>query len=299
MRCNPSHLPVARLCLNFFLLIATVTIAGCGGGVESKTKDLYSQVHRLTPGLELGFSIALDSGNNIYAYTLSSGGGITRFVKQSSGQYTASRAVDGGFRMAVSPVSGRIFVHDTDKIKVYDNAGSLLAEKPLTPTSDLTVNTRGDLFAQSGDIIRLDEDGNERNRFTTGHSYRYAEIAADMDNNVVVLGREDIPGASRPPLIMRVFSPEGTLLRETPLEERGFPGGLDFDSMTVGRTGKVYLTYGNGSFNWSVLVFHYQTGKWLGTQSGLEDAAGDIAVDASGTLYIMGGFQISIYKPDS
>jgi hypothetical protein len=285
---------VARLCLNFFLLMVIVTIAGCGGGEESRPRNLYTRIHRLDFAEGLGFSMALDSANNIYAYAPSTGG-VIRFVKQSSGQYTSSSWVaEGAYPIGVSPVSGRLFLQENRQIKVYDSAGQFIAEKPLD-FLNLTVSNRGEVFTLGGGVVRLDEDGNERNRFNLGRNYLSATISADPDGNVAVLGEEDIPGLLDSPLILRVYSPEGTLLRETVLDERGFPFEFNFDTMTIGADGRLYVTISLTA----VSVFDYETGKWLGTQSGLEDASSDIAVDASGTLYIMGGFQISIYKPNS
>lgn len=290
------YVSVVQLCLYCFLFLITVTTAGCGGG-ESKSRSLFTRVHRIDySGLAFGFSMALDADNNIYAYTLTpvaGNRGITRFVKQSSGQYTSSRMVDGGYPISVSPVSQRIFLQDNRQIKVYDDAGQFITEKPRD-FLDITVSNRRDVFVLGGGIVRLDEDGNELGRFTTGRNYLYAEIAADSEGNIAVLGAEDIPGVSDPPLILRVYSPEGTLLRETPLEEQGFPFENDFDSMAVGMNGKLYLTLDLTMIG----VFDYQTGKSLGIQEGLEDTTGDIAVDADGNLYVMGGFQISIYKPN-
>jgi outer membrane protein assembly factor BamB len=293
---------VGRGSLCFLLLLLFVATPGCGGG-GSQPKDLYTRVERVSyTGSFLSRSIALDADRNIYAFTGTSVSGspdarIIRFVKQSSGQYTASRVADGEFPLAVSPVSGRIFVNGDRQIKVYDNAGQLLTARPLD-FLDITINRRGEVFTLGGGIARLDEDGNELGRFPLAQNYLYAQISTDADGNVAVLGAENVPGVSDPPLILRVYAPQGTLLRETTLDKRGFPSGYGFVNMTVGREGKLYITLGSGSFTSSLNVFDYQTGTWLGTQAPIEDGTGDIAVDADGNLYVMGARQISIYKPN-
>jgi hypothetical protein len=193
--------PVATHCQwHLWLLVLSLTaLSGCGSG--STPRPPYTLVRTLDGDFHT--SIALDAANNIYANSYFgsdsaiTGSSVTRFVKQSSGQYVSERIGEGPRStgpIAVSPITGRIFMRAGNvggQVEVYDNTGKFLTATPFPGNErDLRVSNRGDVFVVSGGIVRLDEDGNRISSFSLGHRYSALSfrIATDQDGNVAVLG---------------------------------------------------------------------------------------------------------------
>jgi hypothetical protein len=291
----------------FFILYAL----GCGSSKESALKIPYTLVRTLAnTGGGFQYSIALDASDNIYAnsnFHVGDGLGITRYVKQSNGQYAASRLVvvpNSMGPIAVSPTSGRLYAlnHGTTiQLDVYENNGQLLTSKPFaSPIWDIRASNRGDVFIlkslspSAEQIIRLDEDGNQTGNFNLGRTFFIGAVrlATDTDGNLVVLGEEDTNHVPTPPTV-RVYSPQGTLLRETPLAPQTFPDQMTIQGLAIGADGKAYVTSGLGPFR--LQVFDYLTGQLL-AQMTVSDASQDIGLGNDGTIHIMGIAQIYIYR---
>jgi hypothetical protein len=304
LRCLSLRCLSLRCLSLLFVLLVLANGCGGGGGGGSNTRSAFTLVQTI-PVSGIGFlhSIGLDRSGAIYAGTLfeeGARGGVTRYVRQSSGEFVGSRLVEGasGSPIAVSWGSGRIFTmadRPQRQIEIYDPRGPLLKSIPFPiGASDIRVSNAGDVFVLSGGIVRLDEQGNQTGSFPLGQSfYGVVRLATDNEGNVAVLGLEDVSGVSLP-ATLRVYSPQGTLLRETPLDERGgLTRGFFLRGMTIGADGKLYITRDNGPYQ--LQVFDYQSGKLLTTQK-LTETAQDIVVDGSGNLYLLGGHQIFIYK---
>jgi hypothetical protein len=309
-----NYLVVPLFCL---LLPIQAVLTGCGSGSKSELKDAFILDQTLT-SQEGGFSqsLALDGAGNVYANSLFNGevgsyrSGITRYARQSSGQYVAARLAEetgrGTGPMAVSPVSGRLFVWTSvshGQIEVYDSNGQRLRSHPFPlPVHDIRASNRGDVFILKSlspspeQIIRLDEDGNQTGNFSLGRTFFIGAVrlATDNDGNLAVLGGEDTNHVPTPPTV-RVYSPQGTLLRETPLAPQTFPNGVPVNGLAIGVDGKLYLTEGGGPNR--LRIFDYQTGQLLVTQT-IKPFTGDIAVDRNGMVYILGVGNVFLYRPN-
>jgi hypothetical protein len=308
LRCLSLRCLSLRCLSLLFVLLVLANGCGGGGGGGSNTRSAFTLVQTI-PVSGIGFlhSIGLDRSGAIYAGTLfeeGARGGVTRYVRQSSGEFVGSRLVEGasGSPIAVSWGSGRIFTmadRPQRQIEIYDPRGPLLKSIPFPiGASDIRVSNAGDVFVLSGGIVRLDEQGNQTGSFPLGQSfYGVVRLATDNEGNVAVLGQEDPQGGAAQPIKLRVYSPQGVLLREQPLldESGSVFTELDLHGMTISPDGKLYITQGSGINR--MQVFNYQTGKWLAKQTNIFDSVQDVAVDSSGTVYILGNEKVYVYRP--
>lgn len=298
-----------RIVAFWLVLLITLLTSGCGSSSTATPKPAYQLVQTIIgPGFFYR-SIARTPNGEILAALATSPDGILRYTPQADGQYSATTFTDrDSWAMTCSPTSGRVFAVRDKEVDIFDSAGQLLATKTLTvrpisfALSDVQANHLGDVFVLTDNrpdaeqVIRLDEEGNKVNSFNLGKEYgSQVCLTTDSSGNLAVVGQERNTNDPSPPTVLRVFSPEGTLLRETPLDPRKLPDGLSPQGMTIGPDGKLYITEGLGPF--ILYVFDYQSGEQLIKQTDMKNASADIAVDSSGNLYILGGVFLHIYRP--
>ena len=279
-------------------------------------------------GSDKGFSVAIDSSDNVYAFgqTLSAGAGVTDFLLakyNSAGTIQWQRTLGGsgydlGFSVAIDS-SDNVYVLGQERstsaayaflLAKYNSSGAIQWQRVLGGTG--TDSGRSVAIDSSDNVYVLgyqDSAGAGLDDFLiakynssgviqwqrvfggSGNEQGYS-VAIDSSDNVYVLGYTSSTGAGSNDFLLAKYNSSGTIQWQRVL------GGASSEigySVAIDSSDNVYAlgqTNSTGAGDYDFLLAKYDSSgavQWQRTLGGAsEDIGNSIAIDSSDNLYVFG-----------